>query len=463
MSDAHAVMPPREVLALAKRPRLGQFDGVAFERRCIIPTTAPIDVRWPPPRWPAGVPRPSTVIATFRPIHRVAVQGQLDQIAAWNSKTVNGQHAPRPTSRSWSNSARLPWLQHLVMDFRDGSCRLLGAHRPTLESAMHKAAFLWELRNYRNKRLVSFIVHGVRLGDELALDTTIAPNLFSLLEVAGGPDAVADKMHVLKLRGWYSSSAGTRQKGEVAEPGPTLILTSPARIFPRGAVPRKDGGPPRGVAEQGHPRQEELMRDAQTPVESLNASSGEGNALFPQKEIKPRIEDSCTNFCILDALAETLDEPVLALLFDYKYFFHQFVYEMAEIWKMGFALPARKAEGGAHASVLDMLIELVLSMGWTRASLIAQELADSIVWLLGCHVAAALEGYIEEQRRARPTFDKLWIKRLAIRHNYYGSHARLKEALQYTDDKLCAMVGPTAAAVTIVCFCKLIGPVLWPM
>ncbi len=39
--------------------------------------------------------------------------------------------------------------------------------------------------------------------------------------------------------------------GPCGESPPTL-LTSPARLNPRGAVPRKDGGPPRGVAEMGY-------------------------------------------------------------------------------------------------------------------------------------------------------------------------------------------------------------------
>jgi len=167
-------------------------------------------------------------------------------------------------------------------------------------------------------------------------------------------------------------------------------------------VPRKDGDPPRGVAEQGHPRQEELTRDAQTPVDSLNNASGDGNEPFLQKEIKPRIEDVCVNICILEALAESGDLAVLTLLFDYEYFFHQLVYEMAKIWKLGFALHARRAEGGAHPNTLDVLLELIMSMGWTRASLIAQQPSDAIVWMLQRHVTKALEGYVEEQKRSRP-------------------------------------------------------------
>ena len=52
-------------------------------------------------------------------------------------------------------------------------------------------------------------MHGVRLADNLERDTVIAPNLYSLYEVPGGPDAVADEVQKLKARGWLASSAGS--------------------------------------------------------------------------------------------------------------------------------------------------------------------------------------------------------------------------------------------------------------
>jgi len=279
----------------------------------------------------------------------------MERVSAWNARTVRDEHAPRPQPRSWSDKARLPWLQSRAMHFINGRCELLGAHGPTLDSAIHKAAFLAELKDFPNRQLLSFIEYGVRMGDDLAFNTTIAPNLFSLAEVVGGADAVAEEMHALKIRGWYASSAGTGAARGTAPPQPARLLASPIRICPRGAVPRKDGGPPRGVAEQEHPRQQELPRDAQTPVNSLNNASGDGNKLFPQKEIKPRIKDACVNICILDTLAESLGVAVLMLLFDYKYFFHQLVYDLrdggdleAGLRSAGKASRGRRAPGHAR-------------------------------------------------------------------------------------------------------------------
>jgi hypothetical protein len=185
----------------------------------------------------------------------------------------------------------------------------------------------------------------VRVSDTLSLDTMIAPNLLSMAEVRGGSDAIADEMATLKARGWYSSSATPADAR--GQPRAARLLTSPARICPRGSVPRKDGGPPRGVAEQGHPRKEERTRDKGRLVDSLNNSSGDTEGLggpdreaFPIDEVKPRLADVCFNACILECLAECLGTTVILMLFDYKYFFHQLVDEMAEIYKMGMAVPA---------------------------------------------------------------------------------------------------------------------------
>ena len=166
----------------------------------------------------------------------------------------------------------------------------------------------------------------MRLGDTLELGTMLAPNLFSLAAITGGSDAVANEMHVLKLRGWYSSSAGiandtdgTSGSGE----GAVRALTSPLRECPSGSAERAGGGPPRGLAEQGHPRKEELTIDAGTPVDSLNNSSGDREGLggrrldiYPLNECKPRIEDACVDLCILRVLARLLDVSVIVLLFD---------------------------------------------------------------------------------------------------------------------------------------------------
>ncbi|KAL3928932.1 MAG: hypothetical protein SGPRY_002181 [Prymnesium sp.] len=197
------------------------------------------------------------------------------------------------------------------------ACELLGAGGPAAKSrVMHKEAWLWLFKDYPHKRLSSYIYHGVRLGDTLELDIVIAPNLFSLYEVSGGAHAVADEMHSLAI------GAGLWARGE------------------RSLV-RTEGRPGRGIAEDGFPRGPEFTLDLNTPVDSINNLSGARVRLGgPRRDIYTR--------------REMLPVAVLVMLFDYRYFFYHLVYELAEVWKRGFCVPARAERGGAHPEVLDV-------------------------------------------------------------------------------------------------------------
>lgn len=124
-------------------------------------------------------------------------------------------------------------------------------------------------------------------------------------------------------------------------------------------------------------------------------------------------------------MAELLKVAVLVMLFDFTYFFHHLAYEMAEVWKRRFGMQARAAQGGTHPEVLDLLAELVMAMGWTCASLIAQDVASALVRRLGKHVSELLRAHVGEAREGSKEFDTMWKARLALLHNDYGSHATL--------------------------------------
>eukprot|EP00965_Chrysotila_dentata_P244143 6205790-Pleurochrysis_carterae.AAC.1 len=158
---------------------------------------------------------------------------------------------------------------------------------------MQAPALPWYLRDVPHRHLVCMCVHGVVHGDTLPLHTAIVPNLLSLCNVPGGADAVAREVDVLRARGWYAGAKG-------AAPA---LPSSPVRICPRGAVPRKDGGPPRGVAEEGWPRQETVTADNKEPVDSLNNSSCKRRGLPPHPfwvdESKPTLGDAALNTFVL--------------------------------------------------------------------------------------------------------------------------------------------------------------------
>ena len=492
VTTAHEFTPPALVAALGREPP-ATLAAKPFAHRCTIPSTPPVEVHAMAPRWPVGVPRPASMLDTYLPRAREEIRAQLDAVEQWNAVRVSGALAPRPNHKSWSDGARLPWFRGRVLWERDGRCEIIDKRLPAAQVRMHREAVLWMLRDFPHRQLVSFLVHGVTLHDDLPLQTSIAANLLSFYEVRGGPDAVAEEMHGLKERGWYRSSAGlaatadtptaepptaaSRAAVSLAEaataspPRAARLLTSPARINPRGAVPRKDLGPPRGVAELGYPRRETFTVDTGEIVTSVNvATSTEhsavmGDEFWSRKEIKPRPGDLMFNLLVLRAMGNLMRAAAsgaapatLLILFDYKYFFHALAYMAGEVWKTGCAVPARAAPGRASRTRLDVLLELVLAMGWTQASKIAQDFANALMWLLLRSVDKALAPHVAELREMSADFDAMWRGRLALEHDDYGTQARIVTALQYTDDSVKACLGATATIITIVEFCRLIGP-----
>ena len=77
---------------------------------------------------------------------------------------------------------------------------------------------------------------GVTFKDDLAPQVLILPPLLSLFD---GIEQVAAEMAELGGRGWYAFCE--------------FLPTVPYRAPPRGSTPRKDGGPPRGIVDQGGP------------------------------------------------------------------------------------------------------------------------------------------------------------------------------------------------------------------
>ena len=177
-----AMQPPESVRECAVRPDAERFLAMPFARRCPIPTTQPMEQRWPPPRWPAHVPRPTSVLDTFMPQHGKQLATHMSEVEAYNTQRVDGGRTRRPEPKSWSDEARYPWLQRKAMRFKGAECELLGAGGPALETRLHKEAMLWLFKEYPHRRLLSLVVHGVRMADgmESEMHTSVAANLDSL-------------------------------------------------------------------------------------------------------------------------------------------------------------------------------------------------------------------------------------------------------------------------------------------
>lgn len=146
-----------------------------------------------------------------------------------------------------------------------------------------------------------------------------------------------DEMQALKVRLWYASNIGA---GDSRDPAPAHMLTSQTRMGPRRAVPRKDGGPPRSIAEDGFPRGLEFTLDLNTPVDSMNNSLGTRLGLGGSRcdihptmdEVKPRVEDTSISVCmhLMGDGGAAAGGGARHMQFD-KFVLYEMVYELAEV------------------------------------------------------------------------------------------------------------------------------------
>ena len=93
------------------QPDPARFLTMPFVRRCVIPTTEPAPQRWPTPRWPFGVLRPTSAFATYLPSVRPKVEAKFEEVERWNANRVSGGDMERPEPGAWSDGAPLPWLR----------------------------------------------------------------------------------------------------------------------------------------------------------------------------------------------------------------------------------------------------------------------------------------------------------------------------------------------------------------
>ena len=109
------------------------------------------------------------------------------------------------------------------------------------------------------------------------------------------------------------------------------------RASPRGAAPRSDGGPPRGIVDQGAPRTELKTRPVKVeygargkaieePVVPVNIACREGLGADGQikcaQEINPFFEDMVFNSAVLGHIADRDGQPVFVFAFDFKPYCH---------------------------------------------------------------------------------------------------------------------------------------------
>ena len=156
-----------------------------------------------------------------------------------------------------------------------------------------------------------------------------------------------------------------------------------------------------------------------------------------RNEVKPRFSDLAHNASVMRHIADLIGEPVFALAWDFSKYFHQLFFRPDELWRMGSLLPT-EGEGGLASELVSIHTEMVMSMGLTPSSEIAQRLANALMQVFSAKLRAA------EAEMGWPMSDaeREWRKkRESLPHDTLGSPARLHDALQYTDDPIFLVVG----------------------
>ena len=301
------------------------------------------------------------------------VSKHWDELEEWHQ----GRRKRRPAAQSWCcSSFAEPWRQHLmaghVLDFRGGRGAWLPreglAKAPSLGLEAWADYFPADL--YPHRRAVAYAARGVDYRAPLAPVLTIAPNLHSMYETRGGVEAVATEFHKHAEAGFREISVGR------------TIPFLPFRCPPCGCAERRDDpGRPRVLNDEGFPHDVHTTRDTGVPVEARNAKAGpmrpDPGDPRPKwcKEAKPRIGDAAHNAAIVAYMAHLVGEVGLTFVFDFKYFFHQFVLSTHELWASGALVPERLPDGSVSKH-LRCVVTMVMAMGVAPASNVAQDVAN---------------------------------------------------------------------------------------
>lgn len=404
-----------------------------FTQRCYIPATDPL----PPPTAQAPcaggwAPRTINDVLTTWAVKRI--RAAIARLQEWHTARRQGVAAQRPPPLALGADAFQPRARGRIWDLRDcradgtGAPVLLDTVTPPIRSHLHIDYLERLFVDVADRELVSMLRHGVCTHAELAPQIVIMPNLLSLYDGDSGIDEAARAARELSAFGWW-------QQHE-------FIPFAPWRCAPRGAVPRKDGGVARGIVDQGAPRTELFTRPSSEPVESLNEACRKGRE---RHEVKPRFSDLAHNASILLHIADTLNEPVFTIAFDFSKYFHQLWFRPDELWRMGSLLPLADDDGAA-AELLSIHTEMVMSMGLTPSSDIAQRLANALMRAFARNMRTA-----EEQQAWQPSAaEAAWRSRRAqLPHDVLGPQDRLFDCLQYTDDPVMTIVGVKRAALAV--------------
>ena len=458
-------LPPAEEVPHAMRSKAPELPTEAltdlpFEHRAAPPSTAPLPEPRPPPDVPPELRSIKAASALFLPELKgySKIRRMLRRLSKWHRLAKAGMRARRPPPLALDVSSLVPPARAFVeaggiIDTRDPSCiRFLDPREQPFPSHLHRDAIDAELASCPDQELRCMIHGGVVLKAGVRPQIVIMPNLNSLYQGDEGVavDAVVDELYSLVDRGWYSTH--------------TFIPFIPWRCAPRGAVARPGGGVPRGIVDNGAPRNALHTWPRGEPVVSVNQASGpmrpphgtEPSGIKWHQEHKPLFKHACRNGLILWNIARAAGQPLFVFAFDFKYYFHQLYLRYGEWWLAGSVMPARLRQDGVPDTLVT-IVEMVLSMGTSPSSQIAQRFANAMLWALFRRMdAAEVDAAAAE---AEPAAVRAWLaRRERLPHDGYGTQARLYDALMFTDDPIFHVIGVERAIRLLATWHGMVGP-----
>ena len=301
---------PPSLRAMSQEYASAGTEALPFAHRCPIHATEPLPPPQPQPPAANGY-TPQTVYGVLTPKAVKAIRRKLREIANWHSKRRRGEPAARPAALALGRSAFQPEALGRIWDLRTSTPQLLDTASRAFETHLGIDHLEEAFAACADQELIGMVRHGVVIKAQLEPQIVICPNLLSLYDGVG-IDAVAEEMEALRERGWYGTTC--------------FIPFAPWRSSPRGAVPRPNGGPPRGVGDMGAPHTDLLDSDG-TPVVSVNVGTACGRrqqrlaGLTTARwhpEDKPALADAAVGGAILRVPADLSGQSVISIAFDFK-------------------------------------------------------------------------------------------------------------------------------------------------
>ena len=369
------------------------------------------------------------------------------------------------------------WARGVVWDFtfeRDPCAVPLDFTLP-IDSDLDLDYLRRRLVGYRDQRLLSYLLEGVRFEADVELQAVFVPHLISLPK---GFASVRKELYRQENLGWYkffdhvpfwpiyfngqgaaarklevryrrTTECGGPRKPTCDETGLQALSINEASAinhFPRHFHDRLD---------------DPVWRDWLRAKDLLDPSLRELASRWPHED-KPTLTQVMVDLSVLLGAARLLEEPIYIFGDDAKDYFSQLAISSEDWWKLGvvFLRPPAEGELSRHdVGRLFFVSERRLGFGAKPSSNIAQRFSEALLYMLRQDMDAAEAAVpldtrpsAREWRRRREQICARLGTTAADRTRCTCVQTRLWFAHMYTDDPIFAVVGVERALRLLACW-----------